>query len=724
MSLGRPSRGLTKSFSTKSFKVLDDNDEGDKSNFVIQTKNPLRQAPMRSNGAEGAAMLNASASSFKRSRPRRLWGDDSPSADNDFDDDDGFEEWDVTADDMNGFDTPASQSWSNKNNGHQRAKSLQQSNNNGWPAPVEQSTVGNGSRKQRSQSHKEPKNAWPNADPFGSTDAFANQTDNHAFDDVFSPSAPQQTTQQSVSKTGPVKLNSVQYRMQPLESMDDLLERCNKAKEENWVKELTLAQIRSRLGFPLRKLEMTPGQIGHLKSLYIEFVKDIRRHEENSRFLQPMLGSSADEPNPAIVLFQFLYYADCDPDDSDLTRFADIIAKDPTIGAWCREILRYPNDFHGILLECALGHLTKMSFIIDKKEKEDFIKTVIFRQNKKRKERMNTLREDLLNVVTRNDGAGAMTISHALYLHNSVEVVIYGKNETNPLTKKMRKKFRKALEAARSDFPSDARFQQVMFQLAPYCGAVKCLKRGPYECCGGASYCSQMCRDDHWKKHKKVCEHGKNNKVHIDFPGSATEPKQDASAPQNTFEDDFNNLPWDGDNDKKQEKQTSSNFEDEFNNLPWDGDLPPAPEPVRGGHMSQLDMHKSFEESFKDFNHYMASALEEPKVEAKPAEPTAAQKKQDSLLFASPGIVYFILQDWGNIGIQLKSPEDKNFRKLRQNALEDHANVREMLRILVECCPNLEADIRAQLEKEYEISLGKGGMKRSTSRRDLGWGKF
>jgi len=522
-----------------------------------------------------------------------------------------------------------------------------------------------------------------------------------------------------------------------LASLKDLLQRCQKAREERWTDKYSLATIRKLLGLPRQYEYLTSKREAHLKSLYVEFLKDLQECAADdvgppSRYLAPLFESTTDEPDGAVAMLQFLHCAGTiAPSDPDMARVADMIAKDILIGEWCREVLRYPNDFHDQIHECAIAHLQEMFFIISLEERLEFVLTCILRGSDDPVEGLNELRLDLINVVSREGGASCMTTTRALYFHNSIEVLLFGKNEENPMLDEQVDVFENSLESVRDQFPSEKYFQTALDQLSPCCSAPVCFRRGPVACCDMASYCSQQCRDRDWKVHRSHCRHGKNNKVPIEFPEPlqrpasmtvATPTTPDSSAATDHHESsgvDTDSTPIRQNVGRSEAPSSGGTYDDEFHSQSSDdssreGGAQATKEPL-------LSQDKKFDSSFTELDQRMqpgaAAAVKRsngdfgrktPMIGGR--QPSTALTIQNDLLNGNNDIDYFVVQPWGNIGLQLKAPNDKEFRKLRTLASNSSrkvqlASVQTMFQMLLERCPYLENSLRAQLQEEYGVAL-------------------
>jgi hypothetical protein len=303
-----------------------------------------------------------------------------------------------------------------------------------------------------------------------------------------------------------------------ISSLDELLEKCGTAMKENWIteQELTLATIRRRLGFPISKDGIKDKQIEELKPVYVEFCKELQDYGKHSDYLKPIFESDPAKPEGPVVILQFLYFIDVATDDKTIIRMADVVAKDTTVGNWCRKVLQDPGEYHDTVIECCLSHLQKFSFIINKEEKDEYVDKVIFQNSNEVGLRL--LRSNL-TALGETEGASAMTLAHALYFHTAVEAFKFGDNLEDPLPPAFVQAYGRALKEMKDEFPSNDSYWRTMAQMSAYCVNPKCHKKAPFRCCGKSFYCSQRCRDKLWAKHKKVCEQEKpKKKMGFEFP--------------------------------------------------------------------------------------------------------------------------------------------------------------------------------------------------------------
>jgi hypothetical protein len=424
---------------------------------------------------------------------------------------------------------------------------------------------------------------------------------------------------------------------------------------------MSLSTVRRRLGLPPHTSNggksnggPTSRRLSVLKSIYVDLINDVSENEASASALRPLLECTPDEPDGAVVLLQFLFYADANLAalDPDMKVIVDLIAKDFNIGTWCREVLRFPDngDVDDAVLGYAIAHLQKVfSCIVDAEERLEYALTCILRANDDPVAGLEELRSDLISIVSRDrsgDAAGCMTVTRALYFHNSVETMLFGKNDEHPLQDEHVDVFEQALDSCRSSFPSELMFQKALDQLSPCCSYTFCFRRGPFSCCELAAYCSQQCRDADWRRHSKECDNGADNKVEISF---VTVPDVDESLCS--------------------EVAVSSE--------------PPDPERVH------------------------ASPAKKKAPPPPPPKPSAAIIKQDGLLNSHPGIDYFLVQPWGNLAILLD--DNVEFQRMKSAAFAtpypDVDTVKGMFDILAKCCPYMKDQIRNQLEEEFGVSI-------------------
>jgi len=484
------------------------------------------------------------------------------------------------------------------------------------------------------------------------------------------------------------------YKQCMIKSLKDLVKRCKIAKKQKWAQDCSLTEMRCRLGLPFRKEYMTPVEFKAMKSLFVMLIRSIMESQDraNSEYLKPLLADASSQPEGAILFFQFLYFADANSNDQDYVRIADLLAKEPTIGAWCRDVIMFPNTYHDLLIECALAHLQKFQFIISNREKVNFLKTIIFRKDEDMQDGLSSLRNDLMMVASRKHGCGPMTLSHAIYLHNLIESSIFGKNPWSPLPEDFVLSFQMALEKQRPFFSSDKAFWACAKQIAPYCANPVCFRKAPFHCCSHANYCSEHCREADWKRHRDgdqhyaECEHGRKNKIDIDFtpfhlrPDMAlpAEISEHARVERKAFFQTAVNK-W----SKVEEQKREAEKEKERKKN----------EPKRAHFASASDIET------------IQEVAEETEVEEE--GPSEALLNQNDLLVDSPDFQYFLIKPWGKLAFQLEPPLNTEFLDCRARAatLEDADAVKGMLKILNDCCPGLEEDLRKQMETEYRITL-------------------
>jgi len=296
-----------------------------------------------------------------------------------------------------------------------------------------------------------------------------------------------------------------------VESVEDLLKKAKQARKEKWIQQYSLARIRRKLGLPVKKENMTADQMDKLKMMFINFIKSVMDLKEKSPFLKILFSSTKDQPDEAILIMQFLYYADANTSDQDFVRIADLIAKEPNLGGWCRDVLKDPNDHHDVIIECALCHLEKFMFIVSNKEKKQFITNVLFCGATDYKQGFAELQKHLLSVAKHGKTTRGITLAHSIYLHNLIELTLFGKHGSSRPTKLI-EAWKKGLEERMAEFPPQ-QYWQTVIQLEPYCASIVCFKRAPFACCENASYCSSDCRENHWERHQQTgCGNGKTKK--------------------------------------------------------------------------------------------------------------------------------------------------------------------------------------------------------------------
>ena len=220
-----------------------------------------------------------------------------------------------------------------------------------------------------------------------------------------------------------------------VESEEALLKKVKQVHKEKWIQQYSLARIHHKLGLPVRKENMSEDQMEKLKMMFINFIKSVMDLKEKSPFLKILFGSTKDQPDEAIIIMQFLYYADVNMSDQDFVHIADLIAKEPNLGGWCCDILKDSNDHHDVIIECVLCHLEKFMFIVSNKEKKQFITNVLFCGATDYKQGFVELQKHLLSVAKHGKAMHGITLAHSIYLHNLIELTLFGRYGSSRSTK-------------------------------------------------------------------------------------------------------------------------------------------------------------------------------------------------------------------------------------------------------------------------------------------------
>lgn len=539
---------------------------------------------------------------------------------------------------------------------------------------------------------------------------------------------PNHQTAEEARDMVPSTVLSVVVRVEPVRSLKDLRKRIEYAKSERWVRtqHAPLAAIRETLGLghlavdsPMKSNDAPAKRTlaEHVVPLFRKLVHSIQTKGDDSPYIQYVLNSSASEPEPAILVFQFLHYLDvlvashqsaANPAEgglcSEVTMLADEVAKMPTLACWCREILRYPDDFPSALLECCLGHLQRYVRIIDPAERMQHIWCILFRGSKERIA-LDELRVDLERVVNRmgrgdaqaNDDArpGFLTLARAVFLYNSVERAVganrtRGKPPGSSSPEDKLKAFRSALDRHRNQVP-DVLVERLEKEMLPQCAGPCCFRRAGVRCCDvpNASYCSAVCRDRGWRRHRKVCQHG--TKVELPFLEADSVPSEEAPLIN----------------------------EQEVDNLSSSQVLLESPQrrirPDTKQALAALRTPKT-----PRVNLDVIDIFDELRV-----VPLVSQKsstewllRQDMWLRDCPDFDYFLAQKWGKVGVQFASDKARaEFKELRRNAPHNVDDVEEMLEVLAKCCPELKHSMQQQLEREYSMDLSKAAESPTRLRR-------
>jgi hypothetical protein len=572
----------------------------------------------------------------------------------------------------------------------------------------------------------------------------------------------------------PYPLASVSIRkIEPVRSLRDLRHRIEYAKSQRWVHEgkaPNLAAIRETLGLEQLEAAARHAAVGSaeqvptnllvsdtllLPLLYTKFAHSLRQKGDDSPYVQYVINSSASEPEPALMMLQFLHHLDvlvlarigARPPveaptagkgvkvelarpvlDPQVLEVADEVAKYPTLACWCREILRYPREFPLLLLESCLCHLQRYSCILNSKERLDHVLYILFRGNRDRSA-LDELRSDLEELVavavavdvdndvdhekgvdaTRADAkvdapgdddkrrtGGFLILARAVYFYNSVErTVLAGSFAASSSSSSYRK-----LRAVQHNHDVESFHKLSAFQeaLERYTGKVpddllQQVKQQLHPQCAGPG-CFRRAEVQCCGIDAAYCSEACRDrgwKIHNKACRHGEKIDLAFPAPSECDPPALYDETNPMPSEPTQDSPQKVSGLDEYTRRRMDALKTPKTPKV------QLDVIETFDD-------LRVNPLFSPQKSKKPT--TEALLRQDELLKESPNFDYFLSQPWGKMGLQFDSLERREeFRELRRNAPSNLDDVEEMLEVLARCCPPLKPSILLQLETEYAVNL-------------------